>query len=191
MTDPNAQPGQQPPYGQPQQPQQPQYGAPQQPAAPQYGAPQQPQQPAYGAPQGGYGQPQPGPQYGAPQPAPVQPLSPAEDKQWASFAHLGGIIGFLPSLLIWLILKERGPLVAQEGKEALNFQITVAFGGVAVIILGIVFGILSAFVPFVGFLPGLLWLALWVADLIFSILGFVKVNGGGAYRYPFAIRLIK
>ncbi|GAB3405463.1 hypothetical protein GCM10027515_18820 [Schumannella luteola] len=191
MTDPNnpQQPGQ-PQYGAPQQPQQPQYGAPQQ--QPAYGAPQQPQQPQYGAPQGGYGQPGAQPQYGAPQPAPAQPLSPAEDKQWASFAHLGGILGFLPSLLIWLILKERGPLVAQEGKEALNFQITIVFAAIAAGILNIIFGVVGATtgVP-IGFVGSLLSLAVWVCSLIFSIIGFTRVNGGGAYRYPFAIRIIK
>ena len=34
-------------------------------------------------------------------------------------------------------------------------------------------------------------LAAWVVSIIFSILGFMKVNAGGSYRYPFAIRLIK
>ena len=41
-------------------------------------------------------------------PAGAAPLSEAEDKQWASFAHLGGILSFLPPLIIWLVFKERG-----------------------------------------------------------------------------------
>jgi hypothetical protein len=48
----------------------------------------------------------PAPQPAAPQPAP--PLTEAEDKQWASFAHFGGVLGILPSLIIWLIFKDRG-----------------------------------------------------------------------------------
>ena len=32
---------------------------------------------------------------------------------------------------------------------------------------------------------------IWVAAIILSIIGFTKVNAGGSYRYPFAIRLIK
>src|SRR5450756_1639882 len=41
---------------------------------------------------------------GTPGAAPV-PLSDAETRQWAGFAHLGGILWFLPSLIIWLMYK--------------------------------------------------------------------------------------
>ena len=122
-------------------------------------------------------------------PAPAAPLTPAEDKQWASFAHLGGIIGFLPSLIIWLIFKARGPVTDVEAKEALNFQITAAIAQVAVFILNailtaVTFGIW-------GFIGWILPLAVWVMSLIWSIMGFQKVNAGGSYRYPVSIRLIK
>jgi len=122
-------------------------------------------------------------------PAPAAPLTPAEDKQWASFAHLGGIIGFLPSLIIWLVFKERGPVTNVEAKEALNFQITAAIAQVAVFIINailtaVTFGIW-------GFIGWLLPLAVWVVSLIWSIMGFQKVNAGGSYRYPVSIRLIK
>ncbi len=131
------------------------------------------------------------PQPAAPQPA--APLTPAEDKQWASFAHFGGLLGILPSLIIFLVFKDRGALTKQESKEALNWQITFTIG---FIVLQILIAILTAIlfaagaygvVGLIGWLPFLLW----VANAIFSILGGVKVNGGGAYRYPFAIRLVK
>jgi len=47
---------------------------------------------------------------------PAAPLSEAEDRQWASFAHLGGIIGILPALIIWLVFKDRGSFTNQESK---------------------------------------------------------------------------
>ena len=115
----------------------------------------------------------------APQPVPAAPLTPAEDNQWASFAHLGGIISFLPSLIIWLIFKDRGAFTNAEAKEALNFQITIAIAYVIGAILSIVI---------IGFLVSL---AAFVVSLIFSIQGFLKAKDGIAYRYPFAIRLIK
>jgi uncharacterized Tic20 family protein len=122
-------------------------------------------------------------------PAPAAPLTEAEDKQWASFSHLGGILGFLPSLIIWLIFKDRGAKTNVEAKEALNFQISLAIVWVVLIIVStiltaITFGLF-------GFLAPLLFLAVGVVQVIFSILGFVKVNGGGSYRYPVSIRLIK
>ena len=120
------------------------------------------------------------------QPKPAAPLTEAEDKQWASFAHLGGIIWFLPSLIIWLIFKDRGVKTNVEAKEALNFQITVTIGYVACIILGTILSIVL-----IGFLFYLIQFAIWVAAIILSIIAFTKVNAGGSYRYPFALRLIK
>jgi len=126
-----------------------------------------------------------------PQPAPAAaaPLTPAEDKQWASFAHLGGILGFLPSLIIWLIFKDRGTVTNVEAKEALNFQITVAIAQVAVFIVNAI--LTAVTLGFWGLVGWLLPLAVWVISLIWSIQGFQKVNAGGSYRYPFALRLIK
>jgi uncharacterized protein len=115
----------------------------------------------------------------APQPAAAAPLSEAEDKQWAGFAHLGGILGILPSLIIWLVFKDRGAKTNVEGKEALNFQITLLMAEIIGYIL---------FVVVIGFI---IVPAVYVVRIIFSIIGFTKVNGGESYRYPFALRLIK
>jgi len=121
-------------------------------------------------------------------PTPAAPLSEADDRQWASFAHLGGILSFLPSLLIWLIFKDRGRLTSVEAKEALNFQITVLFGYIAI---NIIASFLAAVTFGIGAIFGLLGGALWIVSLIFSILGFMQAKDGHHYRYPFAIRLIK
>lgn len=122
-------------------------------------------------------------------PAAAAPLSESDDKLWASLAHFGGVLGFLPSLLIWLILKDRGARVNVEAKEALNFQITIAIAHVANFILGLIltvvtFGLWSIVQSLIAF-------ALWVVAVIFSILGGVKVNSGDSYRYPVSIRFIK
>lgn len=222
--DPNQPP---PPHGQPSQtppPQQPQYGQqqpPQQPQQPQYGQ-QPPQQPGYGqqAPQPGYGQQpeygqqppqqpgygqQPGQQpYGQPQYAQApgaQPLSPQDDKTWAMWSHFGGVLSILPSLIIYLVFKDRGPFVRQEAKEALNWQITIL---IVMIAWGIVTGILSgiivasmiaggSFAALTG-VSALFTLLAWlpyILNLIFSIMGGVKVKGGQPYRYPVNFRFIK
>jgi uncharacterized Tic20 family protein len=112
-------------------------------------------------------------------PVAAAPLSEADDRQWASFAHLGGILGFLPSLIIWLVFKDRGRFTETEAKEALNFQITIA-------IVYLVGSILSVVV-----IGGVLNFAAWVVSIIFSLLGFMKAKDGQNYRYPFALRLIK
>ena len=125
----------------------------------------------------------------APAPQPAAPLSEAEDRQWASFAHLGGILSFLPSLIIWLVFKDRGAFTNVEAKEALNFQITVAIAYVAIFIINAI--LIAVTLGFWGFIAWIFPLAIWVLSLIFCIQGFIKAKDGQHYRYPFALRLIK
>jgi uncharacterized Tic20 family protein len=115
------------------------------------------------------------------------PLTEMEDKQWASFAHLGGILSFLPSLIIWLVFKDRGRFTTDEAKEALNFQITLA---IAYVVIWVLTAIISVLTFGLGAVFGLLAWLVWIAGVVFSILGFMKAKDGQHYRYPFAIRLI-
>jgi uncharacterized Tic20 family protein len=121
-------------------------------------------------------------------PTPAAPLTEAEDKQWASFAHFGNILSFVPALIIWLIFKDRGPKTNVEGKEALNWGINVVAGFIILQILNTIL----AFVFFpLSILTGLLIFALVIVNIIFAIMGGVKVNSGGSYRYPVNIRWVK
>lgn len=123
--------------------------------------------------------PPPAQQPAAPQPVAAAPLSPEQDIQWGSFAHLGGILGFLPSLIIWLVFKDRGAFTNTEAKEALNFQITLIFGYIIAAILWVV--VIGALLSWV----------VWILGVVFSIIAFLQAKDGKHYRYPFAIRLIK
>jgi len=121
----------------------------------------------------------------APPPPATGSLS-AEEKQWAMFAHLSALVGYIipfgsiiGPLLIWQIKKNEMPFVDDQGKEALNFQITIAIAAIVCIILIVVLiGILL--LPIVA-----------IVDLIFIVLASIAANSGQAYRYPFSIRLIK
>ncbi|WP_157002670.1 DUF4870 domain-containing protein [Agromyces laixinhei] len=129
--------------------------------------------------------PTPPPPPAAPQAAPAgapvaaAPLSQEQDVQWSSFAHLGGVLGFLPSLIIWLVFKDRGSFTNTEAKEALNFQITILMAYVVGAILSVI--LIGVFV---------VWAA-WIVSVVFSIIAFLKAKDAQHYRYPFAIRLIK
>jgi uncharacterized Tic20 family protein len=81
-----------------------------------------------------------------------------------------------------MIKKDESPFVNDQGKEALNFQITVVIAYVVSIIMG--------FIPVVQCVAFVFYPAVWVASLVFSILGGLEANKGNAYRYPFALRLI-
>ncbi|CAM3059313.1 hypothetical protein PSET11_02713 [Arthrobacter ulcerisalmonis] len=116
-------------------------------------------------------------------PANALPLTASEDRQWATMAHFGGILGFIPSLLIYLIFKERGPFTAQESKEALNFSLPPT---VAAIIANIL-----VFIPVVGNIFAVVATLIWIALTCYSVVAGVRVNRGQPYRYPFNLRWIK
>ena len=103
-----------------------------------------------------------------------------DDSTMAMLAHLLGIFfGFIPSLVIWLIKKDDSPFVAQEAREALNFQITLIIGyAIAAVLTFILIG-------------ALLFPLLYILNLVFCIIAAVAASKGQAYRYPFALRLIK
>lgn len=110
-------------------------------------------------------------------------LPESDEKTMGLLAHLlGAVACVFGPLIIWLIKKDESPFVDDQGKEALNFQITV--------LIGYVSGAIISLIPFIGCIGALLVPAVWVGSVIFSILGCVEANKGLAYRYPFALRLI-
>lgn len=118
------------------------------------------------------------------------PIPDQDARTMAMLTHLLGIFtGFVGPLIIWLIYKDKNPFVADQGKEALNFQITILLG---YIIAGSSSVLLMYFAPLLALAvwAPLLALAVWVCSLVFSILGAMKANEGVAYRYPIAVRLI-
>ena len=111
----------------------------------------------------------------------------ADQRQWAMIAHLSALLGlvtagwacFLGPLVIWQLKKDTMPFVADQAKEALNFNITVM---IAAAICWVLMFLLIGF---------LLLPVLAVVWIVFTIIAAVKANEGTTYRYPFALRLIK
>ncbi len=111
---------------------------------------------------------------------PVAQSPSTDERNLAMLAHLLGIVsGFVGALIIWLIKKDQSAFVDEQGKEALNFQITVMIAFVGSWILMFV-------------LIGMLLMPLvLLGNLVFCILAAVAVSKGEHYKYPFAIRLLK
>lgn len=108
-----------------------------------------------------------------------------DEKTWGMLAHLSALGGFiipfgsvLGPLIVWLLKKDEMPFVDQQGKEALNFQITMAIGFVVCVLLMFVL---------IG-IP--LFFALMIYALIMTIIATIEANKGKHYQYPFALRLI-
>ncbi len=108
-------------------------------------------------------------------------------RTWGMMAHLASLAGLLGipfghvlgPLIVWLIKKNEIPFVDDQGKEALNFQITVALA--ALLSLPLVCTGVLFFVPIVVIVLG----------VVFGVIGGIKANQGIRYRYPWALRLIK
>ncbi len=106
---------------------------------------------------------------------------------WAMFCHIAGLGGFvLPGvgsvigpLIVWQIKKDLHPFVNQQGKEAMNFQISMLICGVIAALLWFV--CIGMFL-----LP-----AVAIVDIVFLIIAAIKASNGEAYQYPLSIRFIK
>jgi uncharacterized Tic20 family protein len=109
-----------------------------------------------------------------------RPLT-SDEKIMVMIAHLGPLFfSFIPPLIVWIMKKDepQQEFVADQAKESLNFQITVA-------IALLVCGLLTCVVIGVFLLP-----VVAVAALVLCIMATVKATAGVRYRYPFTLRLI-
>ncbi|MEO6413898.1 MAG: DUF4870 domain-containing protein [Pedococcus sp.] len=162
------------------QPQQPQPNVPPQ-APPGYQAPSDFQGPPPPQPP----PPGPGNQGYRPGPAVANPMSPQDEKTWATLVHIAPFVAafvgipFLGPLIVFLLLKDRGPFVRFHAAQALNFQIIITIGLW-------VFGLLSFVLIGIPF-----FIATCVAWIALSIVAAVKANQGEWYRYPLTPDLVK
>jgi uncharacterized protein len=108
------------------------------------------------------------------------------DNNWALVCHLSALAMFVfplgnvvGPLVVWLLKKDEMPSVDREGKESLNFQITVT-------IFAFVAGLLSFILIGIPLL-----VLIGIADLVFIVLASLEVSKGRPYTYPFNLRLIK
>jgi uncharacterized Tic20 family protein len=106
-------------------------------------------------------------------------MTPSDEKLWATLIHVGGIFfSFLPALIGYIVLKDRGPFIRAHAATALNFQLTLLIAYVAAGILTIVL---------IGFI---LLPVIGVLSLVFSIIAAIKANQGEWYQYPLTIKFL-
>jgi uncharacterized Tic20 family protein len=102
--------------------------------------------------------------------------------------HLAGLAGFvafvipfaniIAPLVVWLLKREESPFIDDQGKEALNFQITMMlYVFVAAILTFVLIGLLLLPILFIG-------------GLVLTIMAAVKASDGIPYRYPYILRLL-
>jgi uncharacterized Tic20 family protein len=132
-----------------------------------------------------------------------------EEKTWGALVHLGGLIGMailsyvgniVGALVMWLIKRNESSFIDNQGKEALNFQITLSFINVAI---GLLISIRHGVWAFPRIWRGdwdfdfftmssvSLYGIVWLLNIIFSIIAAVKASNGISYRYPISWRIVK
>ena len=101
---------------------------------------------------------------------------------------LTAFLGVIGAVIGWAVFKDKGPFAKDQTSEALNWAISVT---IAFVLLWIVVFVLAMVSPKLALVGSLLYLVLALASFILSILAALKANNGVAYRFPFALRLIK
>ncbi len=109
-----------------------------------------------------------------------------ESRNWAMFCHLSALSGYLipfgsvlGPLVVWLIKKDEMPAVAQHGRNALNFQLTMlVLYFICFVLVFLVIGLIL--LPLVA-----------LFSLVMIIIATVKASEGKDFNYPLTIQFIK
>jgi hypothetical protein len=116
---------------------------------------------------------------------PAPPVPDRKTRDWAMGCHLMGLLFFVPlgnvigPLVFWLLRRQDSPFIDDQGKESLNFQITIA--------PAYLIGWFTTWMCVGWFVL----LAMGVIAMILVAMAAIKVGEGISYRYPFALRLVK
>lgn len=120
-------------------------------------------------------------------PAKPGPSLSRNERMWGMACHLSGaavvtcipFINVLGPFVVWMLKREECPFADTEGKEAVNFQITIAI----VMVLTLMLTLLLPWFVFLLF-------AIITVDLVFVLIASMNANDGRPYRYPIPFRFV-
>jgi uncharacterized protein len=121
-----------------------------------------------------------------PLPPPSSTSTSSEVRTWSVLCHASALLGLffhffghlLGPLIVWLIKRDLSPEIDANGKESLNFQISM-------LIYDIIAGILCILLIGIPIL-----IALWITNTVLVIIASIKTSKGEFYRYPLTIRFL-
>ena len=125
-------------------------------------------------------------------------MSAEDERTWGAISHAGavvamicsaGFLGFLASIAVYVIHKDRGPFVRAHAANSLNIQITMFIWLVVLGILTIPVALLTLGLGLVVMLPALA--AAFVVAGILHVIGAVKAYNGEWWNPPFTPRFVK
>jgi uncharacterized Tic20 family protein len=108
-------------------------------------------------------------------------------RTWNVLCHATALAGFfvpwaghiLGPVIVWLAKRSDSPEIDENGKESLNFQISM-------LIYNVIAGVLC--LVLIGFI---ILVILHILNLVLVIIASIQASEGKFYRYPMTIRLIK
>jgi uncharacterized protein len=122
---------------------------------------------------------------------------PRSSRVWEVLCHISSLSAYvgvpfghvLGPLICWLIKRGDSPAVEVQGKESINFQLSMtlyglAMAGFAIVLVLTIIGILL--LPLLVVL-GVAWM---LTNIILVIVAAVKAGNGEVYRYPLTIHFL-
>ena len=120
----------------------------------------------------------------------VEPKISKDARTWAMWCHLAGLAwllwwivpvigGIVGPLIVWQAKRDEYAFVDEQGKEALNFQISM-----------LIYWIIAGFLC-LGCIGFVLLPMVTIADVILALVASIKAGNGQSYRYPLSMRLVK
>jgi uncharacterized protein len=117
-------------------------------------------------------------------PIPESPGAPGatskDERLWGMLCHLLGLLtSFIGPLIIWMLKKDESQFVDRQGKEALNFQISL-----------LIYYLVASALVRLACIGVFLGMGIFVFDVVVCIMAAMKASQGLDYRYPLTIRFI-
>ncbi len=116
-----------------------------------------------------------------------------EIRKWAMLCHMGGLASLVPfptaniilPLVIWLTKRNTDPYIDEQGREAVNFQISMFLywalvTAMVVLLKFILIGYLFIWLPFLVI----------IAQVGGTIIGVIRAHDGENFRYPLILRFL-
>ena len=136
---------------------------------------------------------------------PAPPLTPAQEKTWAMWCHLGPLLvglglalltagvlslfAFVFPLVVMNTLGGRSPRVRAHAVESLNFQLSMLLYSAVLLVFTLAVAVVTLGVGLVVLIPILLGLGLFAT--VVMVVASVQASSGGFFRYPLTIRFVR
>ena len=121
------------------------------------------------------------------------------DRTWELLCHVSALLLLVPHvrfgnvagpLVVWLVKRTGNPAVDQQGRAALNFQISMTLYFALIWLASLLLGKLPGPFNQVHLLPIVLMRVWEIINLWFIIQAALKVGKGETFKYPLSIRFI-